>query len=42
MRVARGISRYLCVACFLLTCCALSAQYKEHRIRNIVLVADTR
>src|ERR1700729_3679053 len=38
MRVARGISRSLCVACFLLTCCALSAQNKEHRVRNIVLV----
>ena len=38
MRVARGISRSLCVACFLLSCCALSAQNKEHRIRNIVLV----
>src|SRR6202051_2040909 len=38
MRVARGISRSLCVACFLLTCYALSAQNKEHRIRNIVLV----
>ena len=38
MRVARGISRSLCVACFLLTCCTLSAQNKEHRIRNIVLV----
>src|ERR1700685_3985699 len=38
MRVARGISRSLCVACFLLACCALSAQNKEHRIRNIVLV----
>src|ERR1700689_600495 len=38
MRVARGISRSLCVACFLLSCCALSAQNKEHRIRDIVLV----
>src|ERR1700679_2133464 len=38
MRVARGISRSLCVACFLLSCCALSAQNKGHRIRNIVLV----
>src|SRR6202051_1807984 len=38
MRVGRGISRSLCVACFLLSCCALSAQNKEHRIRNIVLV----
>ena len=38
MRVARGISRSLCVACFLLTCCALSAQNEKHRIQNIVLV----
>src|ERR1700686_3959158 len=38
MRVTRGISRSLYVACYLLTCCALSAQNKEHRIRNIVLV----
>jgi len=38
MRVTRRISRSLCVACFLLSCCALSAQNKEHRIRNIVLV----
>src|SRR6202451_2142377 len=38
MRVTRRISRSLCVAGFLLTCCALSAQNKEHRIRNIVLV----
>src|SRR6202140_3110473 len=38
MRVARGISRSLCVACFLLSCCALSTQNKEHRIRNVVLV----
>src|SRR5271167_346885 len=38
MRVVRETSWSLCVACFLLTCCALSAQNKEHRIRNIVLV----
>jgi pimeloyl-ACP methyl ester carboxylesterase len=38
MRVTRGISRSLYVAGFLLTCCALSAQNEEHRIRNIVLV----
>src|ERR1700690_3935234 len=38
MRVARGISRSLCVACFLLSCCAVSAQNKGHRIRNICLV----
>src|SRR3954452_12292698 len=28
----------LCVALLLLTCCALSAQNEEHRVRNIVLV----
>jgi len=38
MRVTRRISRSLCVAGFLLICCALLAQNKEHRIRNIVLV----
>jgi pimeloyl-ACP methyl ester carboxylesterase len=38
MRTARGISQSLCVVLLLLTCRALSAQNKEHRIRNIVLV----
>src|SRR6202142_1536594 len=38
MMVARGISGSLFVASFLLSCCALSAQNKEHRVRNIVLV----
>lgn len=34
MRVIRGT----CIVLLLLTCCALSAQNEEHRIRNIVLV----
>jgi len=38
MRVARGISQSLCIVVLLLTCCALSAQNTEHRVRNIVLV----
>jgi pimeloyl-ACP methyl ester carboxylesterase len=38
MRVARGISRSLCILLLLLTCGALSAQNQEHRVRNIVLV----
>jgi major membrane immunogen (membrane-anchored lipoprotein) len=38
MRIARGISQFLCVALLLLTCCGLSAQNGEHRVRNIVLV----
>src|SRR6202051_1320156 len=43
MRVLPGMSRALCVVLLLLTCAALSAQNlsaqnKEHRIRNIVLV----
>jgi pimeloyl-ACP methyl ester carboxylesterase len=37
MRIVRAISRFVCVS-LLLTCCALSAQNKEHRVRNIVLV----
>ncbi len=41
--VARGMSRSLCIASLLLTCCALSAQNlsgqnNDHRVRNIVLV----
>jgi pimeloyl-ACP methyl ester carboxylesterase len=31
-------SQSLCIVLFLLTCCTLSAQNEEHRIRNIVLV----
>src|SRR6202043_2260682 len=38
MRVVRGISQSLCIVLLLLTCCALSAQNQQHRIRNIVLV----
>ncbi len=32
------MSQSLCIVLLLLTCCALSAQNEEHRIRNIVLV----
>jgi pimeloyl-ACP methyl ester carboxylesterase len=35
-RVVRGTFQSLCL--LLLTCCALSAQNEEHRVRNIVLV----
>jgi hypothetical protein len=38
MRVARGVSQSLCIALLLVTCCALSAQRQDHRVRNIVLV----
>src|SRR5258705_5063674 len=38
MQVVRGMSRSLCVGLLLLTCVALSAQTKDHRVRNIVLV----
>ena len=38
MRVARGMSQFLCMVLLLLTICALSAQNEEHRVRNIVLV----
>jgi pimeloyl-ACP methyl ester carboxylesterase len=38
MRVARGVSQSLCIALLLVTCCALSAQKQDHRVRNIVLV----
>jgi hypothetical protein len=37
-RVVRGMSQSLCIVLLLLTCCALSAQNEEHRVRNIVLV----
>jgi pimeloyl-ACP methyl ester carboxylesterase len=37
MKIPR-FSRSLCIVLLLLTCCALSAQNEEHRIRNIVLV----
>ena len=38
MRVVRGMSRSFCIVLFLLSCCALSAQNEDHRVRNIVLV----
>ena len=31
-------TRSLCIVLLLVTCCALSAQNEEHRVRNIVLV----
>ncbi len=37
MRIVRGVSQLFCVL-LLLACCAFSAQNKEHRVRNIVLV----
>src|SRR5438309_6061698 len=33
-----GISQSLCTILLLLTCCTVSAQNEEHRVRNIVLV----
>ena len=38
MRLAKGMTRSLCLVLLLLTCGALSAQNQEHRVRNIVLV----
>jgi pimeloyl-ACP methyl ester carboxylesterase len=38
MRLVRGMSQSLCVVLLLLTCCALSAQKDDRRVRNIVLV----
>ena len=38
MRVVRRTFQSLCILLSLLTCCALSAQNEEHRVRNIVLV----
>src|SRR5260370_19597049 len=38
MRVVQGRAQCLCIVLLLLTCCALSAQNEEHRVRNIVLV----
>src|SRR5712671_6756355 len=38
MRAVRGISQSFCVVFLLFTCGVLSAQNKEHRVRNIVLV----
>src|ERR1700732_5187308 len=36
VRVVRGISQSLCIVLLLLACGALSAQNREHRVRNIV------
>jgi pimeloyl-ACP methyl ester carboxylesterase len=38
MRVLRGMFKSLCILLFLSTCCSLSAQNDDHRVRNIVLV----
>src|SRR5712672_3253918 len=38
VKTPQGLFRYLSIALLLLSCCALSAQNEEHRIRNIVLV----
>jgi pimeloyl-ACP methyl ester carboxylesterase len=38
MRVTRGMSQFFFVVLLLSTCRALSAQDREHRVRNIVLV----
>src|SRR5437660_10525227 len=38
IRVVRGMSHSLCIVLLLLTCCTLSAQGEEQRVRNIVLV----
>src|SRR2546421_10144826 len=38
IQMVRGMSRFLCIALLLLTGGVLSAQNKDHRIRNIVLV----
>jgi pimeloyl-ACP methyl ester carboxylesterase len=38
MRAVQGIFQFLCIVFLLFTCGVLSAQSKEHRVRNIVLV----
>ena len=38
LKTPQGLSRSLSIVLLLLSCCALSAQNEEHRIRNIVLV----
>src|SRR3981189_3546830 len=38
LKTPQGLFRSLSIALLLLSCCALSAQNEEHRIRNIVLV----
>src|SRR6266478_3064517 len=37
-QVVQGMSRFLCIALVLLSCCTLFAQQKEDHVRNIVLV----
>ena len=37
-QVVRGMSQSICIVLLLLSCCVLSAQNKERRVRNIVLV----
>jgi hypothetical protein len=37
-QVVRGMSQSICIALLLLSCCVLSAQNEERRVRNIVLV----
>src|ERR1700733_8284738 len=36
--VTRSVSYFIITILFLLSCCALSAQNEQHRIRNVVLV----
>src|SRR5712671_7016717 len=38
IRVVRAMSQTFCIVLLLLTCCALSAQTEQPRVRNIVLV----
>jgi pimeloyl-ACP methyl ester carboxylesterase len=38
MRVLRGMFQSLCILLLLSTCCSLSAQNEDHRVRNIVMV----
>src|SRR6476619_6009263 len=38
IKTSQGLSGSLSIALLLLSCCALSAQNEEHRVRNIVLV----
>jgi pimeloyl-ACP methyl ester carboxylesterase len=38
MRTVRAITRFLCIVLLVLNCGALSAQTKENRVKNIVLV----
>src|ERR1700682_6092106 len=38
IQTLRGLSQSICIVLLLLTCCTLSAQNEERRVRNIVLV----